>query len=343
MRSLMTLAVAAAVLVGCSATPSQQVASPEPTHPAPPVSSGSSEPPRADPTPAITAAGQYRPLPLDAYRFSPEQSNLYQQAVRILRNQCLAQYGFQPYPDPPVFTGTEKYLRPTVTLDGYGIQSTPEDLAFEKAQQEYDVQYDKNPPSAAYLLVDQGTEKRSGIDPPSGGASKTVNGKKVYPTGCTGWAQDQISTKDRSEGQPRQLRPIYDAAWAAYEADPALAALNKAWSACMKTQGYKFADPLAAQQGAQPPIHKPVDGKAPVAPATGDGHTDAEKAIARADLTCRAQTSYDDKDHDLLAGHQRDLIEQNATVLEELQHDLADELRAAAAVIAGSSPSPSAP
>jgi hypothetical protein len=86
----------------------------------------------------------------------------------------------------------------------------------------------------------------------------------------------------------------------------------------MKTQGYKFADPLAARQGAQPQIQKPVDGKAPVAPATGDGHTAAEKAIARADLTCRAQTSYDATDHDLLASHQQDLVEQNATVLEEL-------------------------
>ena len=345
------LLLASALLAGCTtAQPSGADTAPAVSRTAP--AAGAS----GEPEPAITSAGEYRPLPLDAYRFSPEQHRLYWQAVRLLRDECLATFGFQPYPDPPVFTGTEKYLRGSVTLDGYGITPTAEDLAFDKAERDYAEAYDKNPPSAAYQLVDQGTVKRSGIDPGTKGSTKTVHGKQVHPTGCTGWAQDQISTKDRSEGSPRQLKPIYEAAWAAYAADPALARLNKAWSACMKTQGYKFADPHAAQDAAvtpaaegaaAPPEEKPAAEKAAAAPgaqSAGDTgsteqqeprHTDAERAIARADLACRAETSYDDALYELQARHQRTLIEANAELLTRLQRDLADELRQAAKVIAG--------
>ena len=323
---------AAALIAACGdGPPSPGTTSPGRAGSANPAASGQS-------TPAITSAGAYRPLPLDAYRFSDEQMHVYYQAVQLLRTRCLAEYGFTPYPDPPA-PPKDPDNGAYVTEHGYGSVVTPQDRAYEEAMREYQAEFDKHPPSAAYLLVDTGAQPRDGIDPPSDGSSKTVVGKDVYPTGCTGWAQDQISTKDRSSGQPRELRPIYDAAWAAYAADPALAALQAEWSCCMAEQGYTFATPDEAPYGPPPTLEPDASGKVKVSPPE-ELPVQVEQAIARADLACRARTSYEDSNHELLAKHQRALIEKNATELGELQQNLAEELRAAAAIVSGTSPSP---
>ena len=326
------LVAATALLAGCGgAQPAPGTTSPGRAGSANPAASGQS-------TPAITSAGAYRPLPLDAYRFSDEQMHVYYQAVQLLRTRCLAEYGFTPYPDPPA-PPKDPDNGAYVTEHGYGSVVTPQDRAYEEAMREYQAEFDKHPPSAAYLLVDTGAQPRDGIDPPSDGSSKAVDGKDVYPTGCTGWAQDQISTKDRSSGQPRELRPIYDAAWAAYAADPALAALQAEWSSCMAQKGYTFATPDEAPYGPPPTLEPDASGKVKVSPPE-ELPVQVEQAIARADLACRARTSYEDRNHGLLAKHQRVRIEKNATELGELQQNLAEELRAAAAIVSGTSPSP---
>ncbi|MEA4944719.1 MAG: hypothetical protein VB080_09835 [Propionicimonas sp.] len=120
--------------------------------------------------------------------------------------------------------------------------------------------------------------------------------------GCFGAAQHQVQGENQWELKENQ--PIVDAIqkfWATQENDPAYAALDADWSACMDQAGYSG---FRAQAEARQSIAEQLDayqanppaGQSPSYGTPGDPVyatlTRQELTWALADLTCREQTDY---------------------------------------------------
>lgn len=268
-------------------------------------------------------------FPLDAYAFTDQEQATILLAQEILVTSCMAGYGMRfagadvPYPG----VGTVWERRNPYALDdpsqGYTTVHTPREVEAEAKDQANNDYLNSLPPaSEAYNLVLNGRHKRTEKNIPAH-IGDAVGGKEVYPTGCYGWASEQIDPDAAAEQDPAWLKD--SGVGAQVEGDPRVLGVDEAWAQCMAAAGYHYAKPRDAGNDA---TNYPSDNP-------GDG-PQREVVIATADDACRASTGYAETMVAVQTELENAFIERHAAELTQLRAQYDDIVRRAADVVAKS-------
>jgi hypothetical protein len=112
--------------------------------------------------------------------------------------------------------------------------------------------------------------------------------------------------------------------------DGAVRAADAAWSSCMRTAGFDYANPLAAADD------KTLLGRGLPVPAGAElpPPSPIEKHVATIDVTCKQGVGYEQTFTRVLAADQRALITSHAPQLQRVLQEWQDVLRKAAAIVA---------
>jgi len=253
-----------------------------------------------------------------SYLQSPAQADTFNQAYNILVAQCMARWGFA---DPTQVHGAE----PPPMYRRYGITSMA-----VASRWGYHLQ-----PGSALLQTSPGTPPMSDAEnavflgtrsrilnphysPFGNGKRLRVAGKLVPPGGCAGAAIIRLNAYGPAASPylPNQIN-LNDSS--ASQADPAVVAVFAAWSRCMAAKGYTLANPLQAGDGFNISTPKP---------------SQQEIDMAVADVRCKDQTHVVSVWFGVEYRLQETSIQRNFTALSAIRAKLAEEQRAALAVIA---------
>ena len=267
--------------------------------------------------------------PLDAFMLTIAEHRVVQPALLILRERCMARYGFDlreagsPHsidlamPDYVNARGMFEVQDPS---QGYAIVKSRATAESEKRNLENQEYINSLPPASdSYTLVYSGKYKRTSDKAIPGELAESVAGTAVYPTGCDGWAWDQIAPGEFSEGFSPIFREIYEASWEQAAADPRVVEVTVAWRSCMEASGYVYSSPD------EPRANNENLGEAQLV------------TLARVDDSCRTSTNYASVRHDVLVEYDLAAIENNGSSLQSLRQQYDDQVRRAADVIGGAS------
>ncbi|MET8269823.1 hypothetical protein ACWD7C_07725 [Streptomyces sp. NPDC005134] len=225
-------------------------------------------------------AGASEPLPLTAYiQNSDDDARTIQRATNLLMVSCMKRYGFDYRAQPEVVEAkpardSEYRQLPAARAASYGYRSPA--AADAAAQETGD---DGKTGSAAEEAVRIGT------------GAATVGGKAVPDGGCKGEVSRTMAKGLPELPVPSPVDEAANAAAQKAQADASLTAAVGKWSACMKEQGFVFAqpqDPLAQFSGksGRDSGGSPDGGDRVAATAT-----DEEKKVAVADSACNKKSS----------------------------------------------------
>jgi hypothetical protein len=105
-------------------------------------------------------------------------------------------------------------------------------------------------------------------------------------------------------------------------ADTRVAAVNAAWSRCMRRDGFEYHSPqeLGAPEANRWPTPQP---------------TPVEIATAKADVACKQRTGLAGVWLGVLAAYERQLIEQHKLALDQVKRELDDQIRKANQILEG--------
>jgi hypothetical protein len=290
------LAAAFAFLTGCSGS----------STPGGPAAVAS---PVVSATPTVSDDG-YLPLPLDAYGFVGDDSSTVQQALGILEQHCMAAQGFSSW-RPPSAAST------STSATAYNDFPVRPATAADAAQYGY-----RKPaaPAASAPAANSGTNSPAELQALLG----FVPGKQTPPTNPQGGGCSKTAFDTLNQGRPgfdeQLVGQLQDSASAQAGADSRVQAVYRAWSSCMKQNGFDYANPQAAANASWP----------------GKAAGPQEKATAAADLSCRKQTNVVGVWVAVLSGYERELINSNATKLAGVKTAITYELQHAAAIVSQS-------
>lgn len=331
-QQLAALAAAGAVLFTAACTPNN---SSDPT-PWPPTTPTADVAPSS--TPDALVVPRPAPDPLDAYLLTPAEQVTAANAVGLLIDQCLTDFGFTP---------RLRFATSTSPTPGYALDAslgytgrTPEQQAWQDAGDALAAQISaQEPPSAAYLLVESGQDGWKLGDPRPTKAASNYQGKAIPVGGCTGRANallaggDQFHSPLREMGEPGPLvKDLETRAWESAAADPRTLALDQQWHDCMATRGFDYATPIEAADGHQGAARTVGE---PVISAWDPPGTPAELATAAADATCQLTVDYQGVAAGVRAEYEKALIEQNQLDLDQIKAAEDQLLQRAAEVLAG--------
>lgn len=310
LRTGAALAVTALALTGCSTGQRAGLAAPA----AATVAEGSA----ADPS--------VWTLPMQAYHPTTEQTRTLARAEQKLVGRCLKEFGiaWKPAPELPA-------IGPKNMLDWrYGIHDARMSAKFgyqvDPAQQaRYDAALrdaDAQPRLSgdeqlvlggtdvpAELLQEAGPEARRGYH----------HGRKIPEDGCFGEARRTLGGS--SQGASPLVQRLTNDSYPTSMEDPLVKAVFARWSACMKTKGFTYPAPMAANDDAR---FRPRP----------EGPSRAEIDTALADIGCRATHRVAETWHEAETRIQRASIASNATALAADRRALDASLRKAADVLA---------
>lgn len=233
--------------------------------------------PPIESVPRITDASQIT-LPLDIYVPSSQEVQTLRHGVYAAIDACMAGFGFTY--DAPLWYLGESGMFPMENgrishdllyglLDmaqaqrsGYHPNLIPAEEERAQAEQDWQQEYDRLfSHSHAYLNV-MGAEFGGG----------TYAGRTIPEGGCFGEGQRQV------QGSDIELVRLFDTlggqSWQAASEDGRVQAVFEKWSVCMSKAGFNYDTPWTANNE-----------------AGGPDVTDAEIAIAVADVRCKQQTN----------------------------------------------------
>lgn len=284
--------VALAVLAACSGPEPQQAQEPE-----------------IATIPEVRSAAQVV-LPLDAYQQTAAQQHTVTNAVTILGRQCLRRYGLewpveQPLAPEQSDPNARRYPvmdRVKASTDGYHA------LDVVARQREVDDQKKEAPkPTQDAMNVWAGRGQTS------------YNGQPVPEGGCAGEALRQLAAGAEPVDIELVQRMALDAHGRMRE-DSRVIAVFKAWSACMKEQGFDYPDPYVANDDQR--------WQTETVSAT-------EIATAVADVGCKEKTNLVGTLLAVETAYQRMAVDQHVTQLEAVRSYLERQQADAARVVAG--------
>jgi hypothetical protein len=219
-----------------------------------------------------------RVLPLAAYDEPPESVFAIDRAIAILKNNCLARYGFPPLPVPKVATASPPMYRVFGIADPaiaarYGYHLDPVGLA-EGAGAQITPTY-----SASEQLVLLGFAPGHAVPNPENPVpepTQTYQGKVVPPYGCQGEATKALKPVGVTGEELGLAQSLGVSAWIRSITDPRMTAATARFETCMNAKGFAghFEDP------AEPNQKFDIDKRL----------TSREIATAVADVDCKRQT-----------------------------------------------------
>ncbi|MEU0971433.1 hypothetical protein ABZ357_40795 [Streptomyces sp. NPDC005917] len=188
-------------------------------------------------------------MPLDPYLLNPAQTKDMNDAYSSLVSTCMRSFGYD-YALPaessdPTGIGADA---PTTRMDGYfGFQSMKhaEKWGFHPESGFPEVSGSPNTKATPNERV-----ALSGTTDPHqryGAGGQIVNKRKIPNRGCVGEAYRLLTgSVGGNPGNPDFVVKLKFATLAKGERDPRTLAVFSKWSACMKSMGYHYADPLRA-------------------------------------------------------------------------------------------------
>ncbi|GGT28217.1 hypothetical protein GCM10014713_22270 [Streptomyces purpureus] len=243
-------------------------------------------------------------LPLQAYMPDQGQQELIRDARESLVASCMKRHGFAykpaqklPQYGPKSLTDLRYGIHDATVAARYGYKPAV-DLAAVAEQERRAMQSSVLPPEQEAVLTGQ------------------AGAKAAPPGGCLGEAHRKIVGTGEAESTLPQ-----DLANQAYIKSKESAAVRKAfsgWSACMKSQGYQYAEPMDA-----------VNDRRFASRKAGP----LELATAKADIGCREQNSVIKAWYAAEAELQKGAVERNAERLRTVKSDLAQAVKNAARVL----------
>lgn len=244
--------------------------------------------------------------PLQAYRLTPTEAATVSHARAILIARCAARFGF----DYPVNSFEEDLARQRagerLALGRiYGI--TDREVASEYGyglrakSEETDPDFKPGP---AFLTVLKG---RTSLAPGSGGASVEVDGLKIPAEGCVGEAERKIGgdpdTSSYGLGHTMWIQAMNEVI-----ASEQYRAIVNDWVGCLADGGYRVTDPSSDRAD----IERLRDA------GSGQGKaTEAEIALALADIDCKEKVDLVDRLDEISADIADKLIEKHQLDLDE--------------------------
>jgi hypothetical protein len=257
-------------------------------------------------------------LPIFAYLQSPAQGETFEQAYDIEVAQCMAKWGYSDPRQVSLSTDTESpmYRRYGITSLavasrwGYHLQPGSSPATSKTTVPMSDAE------SAVYL----GTRSRaanSHYSPLGNGKQLTVAGKLVPPGGCAGAALVRLRAYGAGS-DPELPAKINQDDSVASQNNPAVIRVFSAWSKCMVAKGYTLSNPL--QAGDNFNIETP-------------GPSQKEIDVAVADVRCKDQAQVISTWFGVEYQLQEASIQNNFAALSAIRAKIAQEQRAALAVI----------
>ncbi|MFD8631387.1 hypothetical protein [Streptomyces sp. NPDC059533] len=237
-------------------------------------------------------------LPLDVYLLSAEDLAVIGRGRAAAMDRCLTRIGAQHEPavsrEPRVRNNERRYGMADAGLateSGYHVPSAGRPT-------------EKYPPSIMAVI---------------NGETAEYNGTPVPEGGCAGEADRELH-ENEMQATLDLAQKLNMASYTKSRQDPAVTAVSKKWSDCMKESGHDYPDPLAAisDQGfrsAEP--------------------TDREKEVALADVRCKQKVNLIGVWAAAETAYQQQLIKENSAELEKGLAAKRATMSAAAAAVSG--------
>lgn len=270
------------------------------------------------PTPSAGTPASALHLPIEAYLLPPRLSVTYDRIRGTLIHDCMRDHG-HPYPAPPRSGSDQRAVDAyTVMYRRYGVTDPaavrtwgyrrPRPAAGAPPAAATGVRLSDFTPAAQRVLL--------GRDPETGKPVRSQDGRTVPAGGCVGAANHELGDEATSPQGPQTgpgelVAAIKHDSFEASRTDPRVSAVFAAWSACMKSQGYRLSDPMHASDR----LPKPADGR--------PGRT--EIAQATADVTCKARTNLVGVWFAVESGYQNAAIREHGAALARVRTQLDDE------------------
>lgn len=252
-----------------------------------------SGPPASDASP--TSSNDPRFQPLAAYDMRENDSRTVGKARWTLARECMVRLGFEDlkildidplpaWPRRPAGTGVVQLALYASDDLRYGVQD-PEQAArygYQAARAEHEHRYPEKDWTLSEYLALTGQFVRE--DP------KSVHGHPIPERGCLGEANRAIygtNPQDRKD-------PVLHLETKSIQQGrrvPAWKAADRAWSACMRKAGYRYASPRDAEIG-EDRRHQELEERLTGASRDPDEPSALEKRTATADARCKQQTGY---------------------------------------------------
>lgn len=212
-------------------------------------------------TPSMLAKGQILTLkgddmkslslPLDNYRYTPEEMSAVQSAEEILIKRCMESQGFQ-------YTARSLHAPANDPSAGVGRRYGPDDRALA---QQYGLLIAPDPPAIITpASPEEGTEAfdfaLTGGSGPIGVSDQTIS-ESPGSHGCIGEAVDQLTDGDHTTGMSDLAVGLNHAGYDQATADPRVVDALANWSACMKKEGISAQNPVTEDWGIERPLETP--------------------------------------------------------------------------------------
>jgi hypothetical protein len=255
----------------------------------------------SDRAPVLLRSADLR-LPLDDYIPALADAGRLARAGRVLVRQCMRGLGFADYApsDPAPTAGPRTWNErrygladPAQANHGYW-SATRAALAVRRV------------PTVA--TREEGDAVTGRVD--------AVHGQRVPAGGCGSEAQRQLAAHDPPGADKQLAQHLITDSFFGSQRDPRVQAVMAAWSRCMRTAGFAYADPL------DPPRDERFQGAV----------SGLEIATAKADIACKQHTNLVGVWFTVESAQQRSLIEANRPALELARTAFQAELAIAAGV-----------
>lgn len=258
--TLLIPAVMVSCLLGCSSPPHKAVSTPLSMPSSTPHATPANWP---APTPEAGLLRGIR-LPIESYLQTYPQLVSIQSARNSVQRDCMARFGFDFQPPAPDEAPPNSYDSANMGRR-YGISDPVEAQRYG-----YELPPDQNRDTTSYHFRDSNAEMVYDLSVPKGMQPPALfHGKRLPAGGCVGESDRAVGSFDESLASK-----IDTQSWEQMKKDPRVTAVDRRWSGCMKSRGYRYStpyDPLKSAYSAAMPRTQQV-------------------ATALADVACKSST-----------------------------------------------------
>jgi len=258
--------------------------------------------------------------PLDAYDMSEGDVDTVGRAQWTRAKECMVRLGFAGlrnldidpvpgWPQRPAEPGVFASIAFSSDELRYGVQDPGQ--AARHGYRYAQAEYERDHPSKKWNLSEHLalTGQFIGDDP------KSVHGHRIPERGCLGEADRAIyGTNPQDRTDP--VLSLEGSSLRTGMRDPVWKKADKAWSACMRTAGYRYATPDDAESG-RDRLDDQLEEQARNPDYDPDQPSALEKKTATADARCKQRTGYVRTVHAVDIRIQNQLIAKNRAKLDE--------------------------